>query len=261
MTTLPHRLDRTVTIRASCETVFGFFTDSARWAAWWGAGSSIEPSPGGLMRIRYPNGVEVSGEVIEVLAPERIVFTYGYASGSPIAPGASRVTIRLEPHEGGTRLHLTHEFADAAVRDQHVQGWRYQLAVFGNAVADEIHRDAAGMVQDWFKSWSLTDDQEREQALAKIATAGVRFRDRFSLTEGLADLSAHIAASRRFMPGIRLEPSGQISQCQGTVLAPWVERTADGQERMSGTNVFVLGSDGKIESVTGLLKPYERKSE
>src|SRR5580700_2941486 len=100
MTTLPHRLDRTVVIRAACETVFRFFTDSARWASWWGAGSTIDPRPGGKVLIRYPNAVEVSGEVLEVLAPERIVFTYGYASGTPIPPGGSRVTISLEPYQG-----------------------------------------------------------------------------------------------------------------------------------------------------------------
>jgi hypothetical protein len=33
------------------------------------------------MLIRHPNGVEASGEVLEVLRPERIVFTYGYATG------------------------------------------------------------------------------------------------------------------------------------------------------------------------------------
>jgi hypothetical protein len=41
-----------------------------------------------------------------------------------IAPGASLVTLRLEPDAAGTRLHLVHEFADAPTRDQHVQGWR-----------------------------------------------------------------------------------------------------------------------------------------
>jgi len=255
MTLLPHRLDRTVVIRATRETVFRFFTDSARWAAWWGAGSTIDAKPGGAVLIRFPNAIEVSGEVIEVRIPERIVFTYGYATGKPIPPGGSRVTISLESYEGGTRLRLAHEFADAAMRDHHVQGWRYQLAVFGNAVADELYRDAGAVVEGWFDAWSLTNDEERVQALARIASAGIQFRDRFSLTDGLADLSAHIAATHRFMPGIRLEPRGAISQCQGTVLAPWVAVAADGKERMSGTNVFLLGPDGRIESVTGLLNP------
>src|SRR4051794_5150534 len=98
MTTLAHRLDRTLIIRARPATVFEFFTSTPDWAAWWGAGSTIDPRPGGRMLIRHANGVEVSGEVVEVHPPDRIVFTYGYASGNPIPPGASRVMIRLDSH-------------------------------------------------------------------------------------------------------------------------------------------------------------------
>ena len=93
---LPYTLDRTVVIQATPDTVFGFLTDTPRWAAWWGAGSEIDARPGGQMKICYPGGTEAVGEVIEVTPPERIVFTYGYASGKMIPPGGSRVTIQLE---------------------------------------------------------------------------------------------------------------------------------------------------------------------
>ena len=104
MTALTHTLDRTILIRASPEIVFRYFTDSARWAAWWGAGSFIEARPGGEMRIRYPDGSEAVGTVLEVAPVERIVFTYGYATGQMIPPGGSRVTIRLDPDTDGTAM-------------------------------------------------------------------------------------------------------------------------------------------------------------
>jgi uncharacterized protein YndB with AHSA1/START domain len=254
-TALPHRLDRTVVIRAPRETVFRYFTDSARWAKWWGAGSSIDPQPGGAVRIRYPEGTEACGEVLEIHEPERIVFSYGYTSGKPIAAGGSRVTIELRKHAAGTELHLWHEFAEAAVRDQHVQGWRYQVAVFANVVADEIHAGASDVVDGWFEAWSLANEQSRNEVLEKIAVASIRFQDRFSLVDGISDLSAHLAACQRFMPGIRLQRKGDIRHCQGTVISDWVAIAADGAERMSGSNVFTLGPDGRIESVTGLLNP------
>ena len=128
--TLTHQLDRSIFILALKATVFAFFQDSARWAQWWGAGSTIDPRPGGKVYVRYPNNVEASGEVEEVQAPDRIVYTYGYVSGQPVGPGQSRVTITLTSEGGGTRLRLTHAFAEAAARDQHVQGWRFQLSVF-----------------------------------------------------------------------------------------------------------------------------------
>lgn len=42
-----------------------------------------------------------------------------------------------------------------------------------------------------------------------------------------------------------------IRHCQGTVLADWIARASDGRERGRGTNVFVFGAGGGIESVTG----------
>jgi uncharacterized protein YndB with AHSA1/START domain len=249
---LPYSLERTITIEASPETVFRFFTDSARWAAWWGAGSSIEPRPGGAVKIRYPGGIEVLGEVLEIAEGERIAFTYGYASGQPIPPGASRVTITLRPVAKGTELTLAHGFADEAVCAMHMQGWRFQLSLFGNAVADEVHANATAVVDGWYAAWMIADTVERDAALAKVIAPGIQFRDRFSLLDGADDLSAHIAASQRFMPGISLRRKGSVRQCQGTALAEWVAVFPDGMERMSGTSVFRLQADGRIESAVGI---------
>ena len=251
MSALPHRLDRVIVIQASRETVFRFFTDSQRWAAWWGVGSTIEAKAGGKVYIRNPGGVEALGEVLEIVAPERLVFTYGFASGQPIPAGSSRATIELEAVGAATRLHLLHEFPDAAVRDEHIQGWRYQLAVFSNVVSDEAQAGAASRVDAWFDVWAEPNADVRRQALSAIAIDQLRFRDRFSLIDGLAELDPHIAAAQRFMSGMRLTRAGGIRHCQGTVLADWVARGADGQERGHGTNVFTFRGDGLIESVVG----------
>ena len=248
-------VDRTITIHADREVVFSFLTDPARWAAWWGAGSTIDARPGGNVRIRYPEGTEVSGTVVDVQAPERIVFTYGYTSGRPIAPGESTVTISLEPDARGTRLHLTHAVADEATRDGHEQGWRYQLALFSNVVADAVHATAADLVDAWFDAWADPDQARRQTTLTRIAATDIAFHDRFGNTDGIADLMPHISAAQHFMPGMRMERAGNIRHCQGTVLADWIARSADGQERARGSNVFVLNPDGRIQSVTGFMTP------
>lgn len=235
-----HQMERTVVIRANPETVFRFFTDSARWAAWWGTGSTIDAKPGGKVYIRHPNNVETLGEVIEVREPEQISFTYG---------NASQVTITLKPDEQGTRLHLLHEFEDAAQRDQHVQGWRFQLSLFSNAVSNELYADAALVIDAWFAAWVIADSEARDATLSRIAAPDISFRDRFSLLDGHADLTAHIAAAQRFMPGIRLERKGAVRQCQGTVLAEWIAVDGDGKQRLTGTSVFLFNPDKRINSV------------
>ena len=251
---LPHRLDRTLLIQARPDTVFRYFTDNARWAAWWGQGSTIDPRPGGKVVIVYPGAVEVRGEVIEIAAPERLTFTYGFTSGTPIAPGASVVTIRLEPVGAGTRLHLTHAFSDAAVRDEHVQGWRYQLSLFANVVSGEVQGGAASAVDAWLAAWSDADRAARTETLSRIAEPAVTFRDRYSCIDGVGDLHAHLEAAQRFMPGLQMRRDGDVRQCQGTAVADWIARAPDGQERARGTNVFVFNADGRIESVTGLWR-------
>jgi hypothetical protein len=202
------------------------------------------------MLICYPNGPKASGEVLEVLAPERIAFTYGYESGVPILSGRSRVTIRLEPIDVGTRLHLVHEFSESEVRDQHIGGWRFQLSLFANVVADEVFASVSEVVDAWFQAWEILDDRERMSAFAKIAVVHVRFNDRFSALESLADVSAHAGASQRFKPGVQLRRDGQIRRCQGSVLANW-NAVGGGTTRASGTNLFILDQTRRIISVVG----------
>src|SRR5260370_5880135 len=137
-------LERNVMICAQRSTVFRYFTDSKRFSDWWGAGSVIEARPGGEMKIVHPNGVVASGEVLEVEPGKRIVFTYGYADPARrIPPGSSRVTVTLEDRPEGTWLTLKHDLSDQKARDEHVQGWRYQLALFANVAATEQSGDLA----------------------------------------------------------------------------------------------------------------------
>jgi uncharacterized protein YndB with AHSA1/START domain len=251
MNALDHVLDRTVTIAARRETVFRYFTDSERFAAWWGAGSRIEARPGGAVRILYPNGVVAGGTVVEIAPVERVVFTYGYESGQPIPIGASRVTITLEETGRGTVVRLRHELPTAQVRDEHVQGWRYQLAVFANVVAKEAHAGASALADRFFALWSETDPAKRGVELGRIAMDALAFRDPYSCTDGLDDLVDHIGASQRFMPGVVLLRLGEARLCQGTALVDWEVKGPDGARRASGTNVFELAPDGRIAKVTG----------
>jgi uncharacterized protein YndB with AHSA1/START domain len=255
MTTLDHRLERTIVIAARRATVFSFFTDPARFAAWWGAGSSVDGRPGGAVRIRYPNGVTASGEMVEIVENERVVFTYGYDDpGKPIPPGGSRVTITFSDAPRGTRLHLRHDMAEAAVRDQHVPGWRYQLAVFANVAAREEHASAAGVVDRFLALWSEADAARRRERLGRVAVEDAELHDAFGCTSGLDDLAEHMGATQLHMPGVRLRRHGDVRQCQGTALVDWVAEDAEGNPRGGGTNVLDLAPDGRIARVVGFWR-------
>lgn len=247
-------IERVILIGAPRETVFRYFTDSERFAAWWGAGSAIDPRPGGAVRIRYPNAVEASGHVVEIAPPARIVFTYGYeGEGKPIPPGGSRVTVIMTSEPGGTRVALTHacENVDPAVGAEHVQGWRYQMAVFANVVSRESQEGAAERIDTFLSAWNAADPGERVRLLGLCATPDVEFRDAFSCTFGIEDLAAHLGAVQTFMPGMTLSRDGDVAVCQGTAIAPWVALKADGHEAGRGRNVFELSPEGRIRRATG----------
>lgn len=253
MTALDHSLERTVTIRARRETVFRYFTDSERFAAWWGPGSTIDARPGGAVHIRYPNGVLASGEVVEVVPNERVVFTYGYEDpAKPLRPGASRVTVTLRDVPEGTFLRLRHDLPDAVTRDEHVQGWRYQLAVFANVVTRALNAGLTEAIDAFLAAWSEKDEGARRAALARVATADVAFADAFSCTAGIDDLVVHLGAAQLHMPGLVLERAGAVRECQGTAVADWVAKGPDGAPRGRGTNVFEVAPDGRIARVVGL---------
>lgn len=249
---LPHHLDRSILIHAPRVTVWAFLTDSDQWATWWGAGSTIDPRVGGKVSIRHPNGIEAGGRILEIAPPGRVVFSYGFASGTPMPLEASRVTISCDDEAGSTRVRLHHEFPEAQVRDEHVQGWRYQLSLLANVVTALVHAGAQEKVDTWLAAWAEPDAAAREAMLASVAAPSVQFRDQFSCVDGMPDLLPHIAAAQRFMPGLKLVRQGDVRQCQGVVLARWTAVGPDGQTRGQGTNVFQMSADGRIASVTGL---------
>jgi len=241
---LKETLDRRISIRARRETVFAYFTDSARFAKWWGEGSRIEGRAGGEVFIRNPNGVVAKGRIVEIEPPARIVFTYEMGGVD------SLVTIRLEESAHGTDLHLHHAFSSAKIRDHFVQGWRYQLAVFSKIIAEESKDAVTRNVDAFFRAWGDPDAAKRRELLASCAAPEVSFRDAYSATDGLEDLLANLEAIQVFMPGVTLSRAGDVRVSHGSALAEW--NAARGAEPVGkGTNVFELAPDGRISSVTG----------
>ena len=91
-----------------------------------------------------PDGFAASGRFVLVEVPSRVEFTWGFADDEaaartkherPAATGASampagstRVTVTLEPEDGGTRLVLRHEnLPSADLREGHDIAWNVYL--------------------------------------------------------------------------------------------------------------------------------------
>jgi uncharacterized protein YndB with AHSA1/START domain len=109
------------------EKVFTYFTDARKWIAWQGIEAELELEPGGIWRVNVSGDGFASGRVVEVVANERIVFTWGWEEGPPVPPGSTTVTIELVPEEGGTLIRLTHRDLPPEQIDIHRYGWEHYV--------------------------------------------------------------------------------------------------------------------------------------
>jgi uncharacterized protein YndB with AHSA1/START domain len=121
-------LVREIMIDATPETIWPFLTEAGRHVEWDGTVAEIDPRPGGVYRVLVAGEFQSAGEYVEVVAKEKIVFTFGWEQeGHPIPPGSTTVEITLHPEGDKTRLRLVHrDLPDDAISD-HTQGWDHYL--------------------------------------------------------------------------------------------------------------------------------------
>jgi uncharacterized protein YndB with AHSA1/START domain len=127
-----------VHVAAAPETVFGFFTDPARYTQWMGSVATLDPVPGGEYRIQMADEFAAAGAFTFVDAPRRLGFTWGFADDeaaqrtkgghavtSGVMPaGSTQVTVTFDPEGPGTRLTLRHEnLPNAELQSGHQVAW------------------------------------------------------------------------------------------------------------------------------------------
>jgi len=124
-------VEQTVRIAASPEVVWRYWVESERMATWFGERAQLDPRPGGGCRVEMQHGPIMVGEYVELVPPERVVFTFGWESGGPpeIPPGSTRVEVTLVPDGDGTVLTLRHSELPASAADRHAEGWAEILPI------------------------------------------------------------------------------------------------------------------------------------
>ena len=101
-TTETMSVERTLSIEASPEAVWEFLVDPDKATRWMGQTCTFEAEPGGLYRCEVIPGHTARGEFIELDAPNRLVFTWGWENEERTPPGSSTVEIELSRDGDGT---------------------------------------------------------------------------------------------------------------------------------------------------------------
>jgi len=118
----------TVTIGASPQTVFEHLVERDKMLRWMGVSAEFEAKPGTPLTIVTNPGNTASGEFLEVVPYERVVFTWGWVGNAKIPPGSSTVEISLKAVGDNTELTLVHTGLPSE-QDfvEHTSGWTHFL--------------------------------------------------------------------------------------------------------------------------------------
>ena len=117
--------------------VWGYFTDAAKLMEWHGGKAELDARPGGLWRCVYPDGAVIRGQFLELDAPHRLVYTWGFERQSErevydwakpnfTPPGQSIISVTFTQSEGGTTVRLCQSNFEPG--EPLSDGWRYFLS-------------------------------------------------------------------------------------------------------------------------------------
>lgn len=132
------RLELQQIIPAPREKVFAAWTDPEQLKKWFGPNEAfkvpsvlIDLKVGGIYRIEMlaPDGSThtAHGEYLEILPPEKLVFTWGW-EGNAEFPKNTRVTVKFIAKGDTTEIQLSHELLPSVDSKRlHGEGWTGSL--------------------------------------------------------------------------------------------------------------------------------------
>jgi uncharacterized protein YndB with AHSA1/START domain len=247
-----------IEIAARPATVYRFLSEPDRFREWLGDVNAA-PHPGGELAVKYPNGDVARGKFVELVPPQRIVFTWGYdGSANGMPPGSTTVTIELSQIATGTLLKFRHEgIPNEAARIGHTHGWKYfttQLA--GAAVKLQFADTLQPLLESYARAFNEADATARLAALEQCWDSGATFCDAMGRGSGTAELSRFIGVAHQMAPGFRLEVTGAPQQTAEYVHFDWSLYIGP-QLYSTGKTVGRISLDGRFACTVAFGNPPE----
>ncbi len=154
--------DRTVFLPIDPDSAFDLVTQPERLRRWCAISARVDLRLGGEFCWTITPRNYAIGNFTEIEPGKHVSFTFGWVNDPNLQPGASKITITLEPHEEGTNLRLVHEGLTEHQEVEHAEGWNYfldrlaQFVTTSKATADP---------------WNASPDNLNELKSADVALA------------------------------------------------------------------------------------------
>jgi uncharacterized protein (TIGR03086 family) len=195
--------EKSVLVPLSADETFALITQPDRLRRWQAITARVDLRAGGDYRWTIVPGHSVRGSFTEVEPGKRVVFTWGWEGSTDVPPGASTVTITLEPAADGTIVRLAHAGLTDEQAASHAEGWSHYL---GRLVEAGTHGDAGA--DDWAAAPQELDAiscAETTLAVCQLVLRGVAAADYGSRTVctefSVAQLTDHLIGSVTFLGG------------------------------------------------------------
>ncbi len=157
--------DKSVVIPVDIDTAFQLITQPERLRRWKTVAARVDLRVGGGYRWTIVPGHSATGSFTEVEPGKRVVFTWGWEGSPDLPPGASTVTVTLEPTEGGTTVRLVHDGLNEAQEASHAEGWNHYLdRLVTEATTGNVGPDP----------WDATPEDLDELSCAEATLAGMQ---------------------------------------------------------------------------------------
>ncbi|SDZ56388.1 SRPBCC domain-containing protein [Herbiconiux ginsengi] len=89
------------------EQLFPYFVTAAGVTCWLSAPDVFEPSAGGFIRLPL-DGRLIAGQVLEVVAPRRVLMSWQINWPDRLAPSMSKLELTVRPQKRGSRIVIIH---------------------------------------------------------------------------------------------------------------------------------------------------------
>ncbi len=202
-------LVREIMIDATPETIWPFLTDPDKLVEWHGTEAEIDPRPGGVYRVLVGGQFQSSGEYVEVVPQEKVVFTFGWdQEGHPIPAGSTTIEITLHPEGDKTRVRLVHR----GLPDDAISGSRPRLGALPRPAGDRRDRRRRRARQAARRLWGelVTTKRQEDRSMTNHPTGSHDewLEARLELLKAekeLTRLNDDVARQRRELPWVRLD--------------------------------------------------------
>lgn len=121
-------VERELTIDARPETVWRVLVLPELATRWMGQRADFDLRHGGVYRVEVIPGHVARGEFVEIDAPHRLSFTWGWESSAAVPPGSTLVSFELVPRGASTILRFSHRgLPNDEALASHAHGWEHYL--------------------------------------------------------------------------------------------------------------------------------------